>query len=142
MRVFVFTTLATLLLGLGAAAALGESDEAASEPLLPMAAPERGNASSDVKAVTDGKFVSRDLAFDRLVLEAELEEFYAELRQQAEGLTEEERLALYREAEAELLRMILGSPTYSGQNLSLGIEYAKLARLVLARSLGLEEVPA
>lgn len=144
MRTFLVATAATLAIGYGSLFALSASShEAVGGGMAVTAQPAAATLApaSDVKAVEEGKFVSRDLAFQRLALEAQLEEFYARLAAEAEGMSEAERVELYREAEAELARMILGSSTYSGPNLSKGKDYLALARLVLARHLGFESVP-
>lgn len=151
MRCFLIATAATVALGVGSLTLFADSGTAAppahaalelpAQKALALA-PASESTSVEVKAVESGSFVSRDLAFDRLTLEARLEEFYARLAAEAEGKSEAERVALYHEAEAELTRLILGSSSYSGSNIEMGHDYLALARLALAQRLGLDAVPA
>lgn len=110
MRVFAVTTLTVVLLGLGAVAALAEEER---------------------------QSVRLEKAFQRLELEAELESFYADLEQQAAGLSEAERRALYHQAEAELMDIIMASPVYAGPNLRKGLNHLDQVKDYLAWRLGL-----
>lgn len=135
MRLFLAVTALTLVVGFGTVAAL--ADEI---PAVP--GPSYAAASGDVRAPQGGQFVSLDRAFQRLELEAEIEDFYAQLTTQAQGLSEAERVELFYEAEAELREMVLESETYGGLHRMKGEDYLARARPALAFYLGLEETPA
>jgi len=134
MRLFLAATAITLCLGFSAVAAL--ADEAPAAPGGTTYA-----AAGDVRAPQGGKFVSLDRAFVRLELEAQIEEFYADLIRQSQGLSEAERIELFHQAEAELHAMVLDSETYAGEHSRKGEDYYARARYVLAYHLGLDEIP-
>ena len=127
MRIFAITTLATIMLGLGTAFAVAEP--LASRPQVTAPDP------------ATSQYVSLDRALQRLELEAQEEDFYAEIRAQAEGLDPAGREALYREATRRLQRLILGSETYAAGNFHKGVDYLRDAQVVLARELGVERRP-
>lgn len=127
MRIFAITTLATIMLGLGTALAVAE-------PLV-----SRPQVTAPDPATS--QYVSLDRALQRLELEAQLEDFYAEIRAQAQGLDATGREALYRDATRRLQRMILGSESYAGASFQKGVDYLEGAQSVLARELGVERRP-
>jgi hypothetical protein len=133
MRLFLTAAALTIMLGLGAATLL------AAETVQPGP---RHAAANDVRAPQGGQFLSLDRAFQRLELEARIEEYYADLAQQAQGLSRIERLELFYEAEAELRAMVLESQTYAGEHRVKGEDYLARARHALAYHLGLNEAPA
>lgn len=134
MRLFLAMTAITVVVGFGAVAALAEEASVAPGPSYA--------AAGDVRAPQGGQFVSLDRAFLRLELEAEIEEFYADLSARARGLSEEERIVLFHEAEEELRKMVLESETYAGEHRLKGEDYLARARHALAWHLGLDETPA
>jgi hypothetical protein len=133
MRLFLAATTLTLILGFGTVAALADS---------PAPGATLHAAASDVRAPDGGQFVSLDRAFQRLELEAQIEDFYAELSREAQDLGRLERLELFYEAEAELRALVQGSETYAGEHRLKGEDYLAKARQVLAYHLGLDETPA
>jgi hypothetical protein len=133
MRLFLAAATLTVLLGFGAATLLAEE---AVQPGPSYA------AANDVRAPQGGQFVSLDRAFQRLELEAGIEELYADLAQQAQGLSRMERLELFYEAEAQLRAMVLESETYAGEHRGKGEDYLARARHALAYHLGLDDTPA
>lgn len=149
MRSFLIAATVTVIAGLGSFAAFAAGAGSAEPPLASLAGLQLPTQrtlelapAGEVKAVESGSFVSRDLAFERLTLEAQLQEFFARLAAEAEGKTEAERVALYHEAEAELTRMVLGSTSYGGANVGQGHDYLAVARLALAQRLGFDSIPA
>lgn len=122
MRLFAIATLATVMLGLGTAFAIA----------APADAPRV--TSPDPQA---SQYVSVERALQRLELEAELEDFYAGLRAQAEGLDQAERRQLYLRSYSELARLILESDSYAGSGRTRGLAYLSDADVVLRRELGL-----
>ena len=127
MRIFAITTLATIMLGLGTALAVAE-------PLV-----SRPEVTAPDPATS--QYVSLDRALQRLELEAQLEDFYAEIGAEAQGLDAAGRESLYRDATRRLQRLILGSESYSGANFQKGVDYLEGAQAVLARALGVEHRP-
>lgn len=82
-------------------------------------------------------------AFQRLDLQADLEEFYAGVLAQAEGLSEEDKVELFRSIEPQLTELIYGRPQYqSVSGLDKGAKALDEAKADLAQRLGLSEVPA
>lgn len=126
MRIFAITTLATIMLGLGTALAVAE-------PLVGRAP---GAPIVTAPDPATSQYVALDRALQRLELEAQVEDFYAELRAEAEGLDAAGREALYRDATRRLQRLILGSQSFAGDNFEKGVDYLRDAQLVLARELG------
>jgi len=133
MRLFLAATALTLVVGFGTVTALADT---------PAPAGTIHAAAGDVRAPEGGQYVNLDRAFQRLELEAQIEDFYAELTREAQGLSRLERLELYYEAEAELRAMVLESETYAGDHRLKGEDYLAKARHVLAYHLGLDETPA
>lgn len=133
MRIFTFSAIVTIVLGLGTAAAL--ADGARGQPAA-------GGPVVTAPDPATSQYVKIDRALQRLELEATLEDFYAEIRGRAEGLDTAGREALYQEAERRLQRLILGSETYAGEQFAKGVDYLEDARLVLARTIGLQAPPA
>ena len=149
MRSFLIAAAVTVIAGLGSFAAFAAGTGSAEPPVAALAGLQLPAPKSltlapagDVQAVESGSFVARDLAFERLTLEAQLQELFARLEAEAAGKTEAERVALYHEAEAELTRLVLGSTSYSGSNAAQGHDYLAVARLALAQRLGLDSIPA
>jgi hypothetical protein len=134
MRLFLAMTAVTLVVGFGTVAAL--ADETAAVP-----GPSYAAAGGDVRAPEGGQYVKLDRALQRLELEAKIEEFYADLTQQAEGLSRLERLELFHDAEETLRTLVLESETYAGEHHLKGEEYLDDARHALAWHLGLDETP-
>ncbi len=139
MRIFAITTIATIMLGLGSALALADQVPA---PLLDTGTTTPNGHRITVPDPANSQYVKLDRALQRLELEAQLEDFYAEIEARAEGLDEAGRVALYAEAERQLSRLILGSETYGGEQFGKGVDYLQHARLVLAQRLGFDSVPA
>jgi hypothetical protein len=135
MRLFLAATAFTLVIGFGTVAAL--ADETVTAP-----GPSYAAASGDVRAPQGGQYVKLDRAFQRLELEAKIEEFYADLTQQAQGLSRMERLELFYDAEEALRTLVLESETYAGEHHLQGEEYLDDARHALAWHVGLDETPA
>jgi hypothetical protein len=133
MRLFLTAAALTVLLGFGAATLL------AAEPAKPGPSVA---AASDVRAPQGGQYLSLDRALVRLELEARIEDYYAELAEEAQGLSRLERLELFHQAEAELRDMVLESETYGGEHRVKGEDYLARARHALAYHLGLDETPA
>ena len=133
MRLFLAAAAFTVAAGLAAAATLAEGAAAPGPNYA---------AASDVRAPQGGQYLSLGRAFERLELEARIEEFYAELQVQAEGLSEAERVRLFHRAEEELRQMVLESESYAGQHRTKGQDYFERARHVLAYHLGLDDTPA
>lgn len=135
MRLFLAATALTLVVGFSTVAAL--ADETTAVP-----GPSYAAAGGDVRAPQGGQYVKLDRAFQRLELEAKVEEFYADLSQQAQGLSRLERLELFYDAEEALRALVLESETYAGEHRLKGEEYLDDARHALAWHVGLDETPA
>ena len=127
MRISAIPPPATTMLGPGPALAVAE-------PLV-----SRPEVTAPDPATS--QYVSLDRALQRLELEAQLEDFYAEIHAEAQGLDAAGREALYRDASRRLQRMILGSESYAGDNFRKGVDYLQGAQTVLARELGVERRP-
>ena len=132
MRLFLAMTALTVVVGFGTVAALADETVAVPGPSYAAA------SGGDVVAPKGGQYVKLDRAFKRLELEAKIEDFYADLTAQAEGLSRGERLQLFYDAEAQLRTMVMESETYAGEHRSKGEEYFSDARHALAWHIGLD----
>ncbi len=140
MRIFAVTTIATIMLGFGSILALADQG-AVPAALIDTGTTTPGGHVISVPDPAASQYVNVGRALQRLELEAQLEDFYAEMQARAEGLDEAGRAALYSEVEGQLRRLILGSETYAGDAFAKGVDYLKQARLVLARHLGFDSIP-